>query len=85
MEDLLLSDTGEISISNRKSDTSAYMLIYIRKSDKTRVIPPINNQDIPISLVSSIPVYDPKIRENKRIRRVLHCTVALASIETLKS
>mmetsp|Transcript_8167 Transcript_8167/g.8027 ORF Transcript_8167/g.8027 Transcript_8167/m.8027 type:complete len:86 (-) Transcript_8167:1575-1832(-) len=83
MEDLLLSDTGEISIGNKKSDTSAYMLFYIKKSEKTKVIPPINGQDIPVSLVSNIPANEVKVRENKRVRRVLHCTVALASKETI--
>ena len=83
IEDISISDTGNIVYGKKKCDTSAYMLVYIRISEKSSVLPYISDLAIPQKLKESEPRTECKTRETRRTARSAGYSIAFATKETI--
>lgn len=83
IEDISLSDTGTIVYANKKSDSNAYMLVYIRTSEKNIILPRICDSAIPLKLKQFDAFSDFKTRDSRRTTRTASYNIAFATKETV--
>ena len=83
IEDISISDSGNIVYGKKKCNTSAYMLVYIRISEKNSVLPHISDLDIPLKLRQTEPRLECKTRETRKTARLVGYKIAFATKETI--
>jgi ubiquitin C-terminal hydrolase len=83
IEDISLSNEGNITHCKKKCDSSAYMLVYIRINEKNNVLPYISDNAIPPKLKSIETVVEGKPREVRRVTRSACYNIAFATKETI--
>lgn len=83
IEDISISGIGNIVYGKKKCDTSAYMLVYIRISEKNTVLPYISDLAIPPKLKQAETKTENKPRETRRTTRSACYNIAFATKETI--